>query len=320
MASISRHKTGWRAQVERKGKRCSKVLPTKREATDWAARQEYLIDNPDGVAAATTFGEVMDRYSREVSTTKRGERWEVVRLAKFCRDPVAMVPIQALTPEDLAGYRDRRLQEVAPASVNRELQLMSSVLTAARREWRLIRENPMADVRRPAKPQPRDRLPTSDEIERMGFTAGSDLAKTRARCHLAFLFAIETAMRAGEIAGLRAAQIDTETRVARLLHTKNGHPRDVPLSLEALRILDMLPPADPVFDLTSRQLDVLWRKSRDRAGVVGLTFHDSRAEAITRLSKKLGILDLARMVGHRDLRMLQVYYREEASSIARRLD
>jgi integrase len=59
--------------------------------------------------------------------------------------------------------------------------------------------------------------------------------------------------------------------------------------------------SDPVFALKSAQLDVLWRKLRDRAGIVDLTFHDSRHEAITRLAKKLDVLSLARMVGHRNL-------------------
>lgn len=49
------------------------------------------------------------------------------------------------------------------------------------------------------------------------------------------------------------------------------------------------------------------------------TFHDTRHLAITRLTKKLGVLDLARMVGHRDLRQ-QVYYNETAEAMAERLD
>ncbi|KFI24128.1 site-specific integrase, partial [Paenirhodobacter enshiensis] len=130
----------------------------------------------------------------------------------------------------------------------------------------------------------------------------------------------ETAMRAGEIAGLVWDRVDLTKRVAHLDHTKNGRPRDVPLSSEAVRLLEALPHVDPVFGLESRQLDALWRKLRDRAGVAGLTFHDSRHAAITRLSKKLDVLALARMVGHTDLRQLQTYYNETAEELARRLD
>jgi len=75
-----------------------------------------------------------------------------------------------------------------------------------------------------------------------------------------------------------------------------------------------------LFGLTSVSLDALFRKGRDRAQIEGLTFHDTRHAAITRLAKKLNVLDLARMVGHRDLRMLQIYYNESADDMALKLD
>ena len=197
---------------------------------------------------------------------------------------------------------------------------MSAVLNVARKEWGMISENPISDVRRPSKPPPRERRPSQDEIDRMRHSAGEDLTKLTARAFHAFLFAIETAMRAGEIAGLEWDRVDLDRRVARLMHTKNGRPRDVPLSSEAIRLLKMLPQLNPIFGLSSRQLDALFRKQRDRAGVEGLTFHDSRHEAITRLSQKLDVLALARTVGHSDLRMLQVYYNEDGEALAMRLD
>jgi integrase len=92
------------------------------------------------------------------------------------------------------------------------------------------------------------------------------------------------------------------------------------LSSRAVSLLEALPKLDPVFGLSSRQLDVLFRKLRDRAGVEGLTFHDSRHAAITALSRKLDVLALARMVGHTDLRQLRVYYNESAEELAKRLD
>ena len=60
-----------------------------------------------------------------------------------------------------------------------------------------------------------------------------------------------------------------------------------------------------------------------RAGIMSLRQmaeqHGVNHVAITRLARKLDILSLARMVGHRDLKMLQVYYRESAEDIAKRL-
>ena len=137
----------------------------------------------------------------------------------------------------------------------------------------------------------------------------------------AFLFAIETAMRAGEIIKLTWDKVDLEKRVARLTETKNGTSRNVPLSTEAVRIIKQLPSdADTCFDLTSPILDALFRKAKARAMIENMHFHDTRHEAITRLAKKLDVLDLARMVGHRDLRMLMVYYNATAEELAKRLD
>lgn len=320
MASIRKLKSGYRAEVARQGIRKSKVFPTRQEAKDWAARAEYEILNGDKIAAKLRLVELFERYAREVSPGKRGHRWEVIRLEKIGRDAIAQIRLEDLAAKDFAAWRDKRLREVAPASVIREMQLMSSVLNVARRDWGLISVNPLSDVRKPTKPQPRDRLPTSGEVEAMRFSAGEDLTKATARAFHAFLFALESAMRAGEIAGLEWDRVDLERRVAKLTHTKNGRAREVPLSSEAVRLLRALPPLDPVFGLSSPQLDVLFRKLRDRAGVTGLTFHDSRHAAITALARKLDVLALARMVGHTDLRQLRVYYNESAEELAKRLD
>lgn len=66
--------------------------------------------------------------------------------------------------------------------------------------------------------------------------------------------------------------------------------------------------AGSVVRLTPKRLHALWRKIGDRALVVGLHFHDARHEAITRPSKRLDVLSLARVVGNRDIRMLMRYY------------
>jgi integrase len=112
--------------------------------------------------------------------------------------------------------------------------------------------------------------------------------------------------------------------VAHLRETKNGTRRDVPLSKRALELLALLPAAEagrPIFAMSAASLDALFRKARERAGIDGATFHDTRHLAITRLAKKFpNVLDLARMTGHKDLRKLQIYYNETAEAMADLLD
>jgi integrase len=211
--------------------------------------------------------------------------------------------------------------------VNRDLTLLAHVFGSAAREWKWIAKSPTAEVRRPADPPPRDRLYTQDEIDRLCAALGIDgeqaepVQSISQRVGVAFLFAIETAMRAGEICGLMPEHISG--RVATLPITKNGTKRAVPLSSRAAALLKLLPEPEEggtVFGVTARSLDALFRKAKTRAGIEDATFHDARHLAITRLAKKLNVLDLARMVGHRDLKQLQVYYNESAEDIAARLD
>lgn len=61
------------------------------------------------------------------------------------------------------------------------------------------------------------------------------------------------------------------------------------------------------------------RRARDAAQIKNLHFHDSRAEAIWRLSKKLDVLELARVIGHRDINSLRLYYNTTADELADRL-
>jgi len=336
VASYAKRSNGWRAQIAIQGVRESRVLSTKAEAIAWATARETEIraGKATGIQTGRTVGDAFDRYEKEVSATKRGKRFESLRLAAIGAWEINGKPFRDMklvdaTSDVLGKWRDHRIKtdEVTGSTVNRELNLLSNVFHTAAKEWKWIAASPTTDVRRPQESQPRDRLYTDDEIERVCFALGFDLdGEERAetvsqRIAVAFLFAIETAMRAGEICGL--VPRDVSGRVATLTETKNGTKRRVPLSTRAVELLELLPlpeESGTLFGITAKSLDALFRKARIRAGVDDATFHDTRHLAITRLAKKLNVLDLARMVGHRDLKQLQVYYNETAEAMAARLD
>jgi hypothetical protein len=63
-----------------------------------------------------------------------------------------------------------------------------------------------------------------------------------------------------------------------------------------------------------------FRKARDKVLIEGLHFPDSRAEALTRRSRKVDVMTLAKISGRKDLSILQnTSYRESAEDIAARL-
>src|SRR3546814_4409106 len=101
--------------------------------------------------------EALQRYADEISPTKRGARWEQIRINAFIRDHnLFQRPIASFTGPDIAEWRNKRLRKVAASSVNRELCLLSSVFTYAMKEWHMgITFNPCSLVTKPRKPRPR---------------------------------------------------------------------------------------------------------------------------------------------------------------------
>lgn len=157
-------------------------------------------------------------------------------------------------------------------------------------------------------------------MDALGFD-GQTVTTTRDIIAVAFLFALETAMRQGEIWGLTWDDVFLDKKFVRLHETKNGTKRDVPLSNEAVRLLELLATnhSSKVFNSNQASSGTIFRRCLAIAGIKGLTFHDTRHEALTRLARKIDVLDLARMVGHRDPRSLMIYYNATAEEIAARL-
>jgi len=71
-----------------------------------------------------------------------------------------------------------------------------------------------------------------------------------------------------------------------------------------------------VFTVDNESLSTLFRRARIKTGIEDLHFHDTRYQAITNLSKKLTVIQLSRVVEHRDLKSLIIYYNETATELA----
>jgi len=134
------------------------------------------------------------------------------------------------------------------------------------------------------------------------------------------LLALRTGMRAGELCGLTWDRVFDQH--VHLPQTKNGKPRDVPLSARALRLIARLRGWDDVlvFGLKTASLDALFRKYRARAGLDGFTFHDTRHTAATMLSRKVDVLTLCKIFGWLQTTQALTYYNPKASTLAAMLD
>lgn len=313
--------------------RDSGTFRTRREADQWAAqRRAELMAQRDGTEGQRkTLRDAMRRYAEEVAPTHRGERWEQIRLAAFeghDHMPITL-PIGQVTPQHLARWRQWRETKISPASVRREMSLLGSIFTAARRDWHWISSSPMADVRRPSAPPPSDRTITRAEIKAMlrqlGYRRGQRPASIKQVVAYAFLLALRTGMRAGELAGMEWSRVHGSW--VTLPMTKNGYARDVPLSRKAQKLIECLHGLDEERPLpvTVQVLDATFRRARDGAGLSGFTFHASRHTAATWIGATVGkpgrlsFPEFCRCFGWRDPKHALIYCNPSAAMLADKL-
>lgn len=333
--SITKRGKSWRSSIMVAGVRYTGTFDTKRQAERWENEKRGELNNNIKRPTGATMGDLLDRYAREVSPSKKGSRWEQIRISAFLKTDLADLPLHSLDSPDIVRWRDNRCRQVAKATVKREMVLLGHACEVARREWKWLTTNPFTDVKKPTAPRHRDRIITDTErdaiVAALGLQEGGSVTRPGHRVALVFLFALETAMRSGEICALH--QSDITGRVALVRDSKNGQARRVPLSTRALQIVDQAQNRkrneeendNTVFGISDQSRDVLFRRAVKRAGITGLTFHDSRHTATTRLArvfseKGLSVLDLARVTGHTDLRQLLIYFNVTAEDLAARLD
>ncbi|KGQ34116.1 tyrosine-type recombinase/integrase [Gallibacterium anatis] len=330
MGSIRKNGAKWRAEIFKLGVRKSKSFKTKAEANVWIVDEERKLENyKNGIPEDMLFSALIEKYQEEVTVKKRGARSELLRLNRFLKHPITDLYIKDLTRRDFEDWRDQRLKEVSPPSVLRELNTIHAILKYAVNH-NLIAKNPATGMEKPKDSKERTQRYSESDINKILEVAGYDentAPDTQyKRVAIAMLFAIETAMRAGEIASLKWSNINLDNRIAHLPMTKNGHSRDVPLSSKAVQLINQLEKvksdkSDLVFLITPETLSTLFRRLKNRAGLSYLHFHDTRREALSRLAKKVDVMTLAKISGHRDIKiLLNTYYAPNMTDVASLLD
>ena len=293
-------------------------------------RQEKIKD-----LSEMSFSDLIRLYMEKVTPHKRGGAVEVTVLNGYIKSFPRLMkkPVNQLGQLDMIQFRDERLKKVKGATVARDLGLLSAVFKYARQELRIMTNSPLDDIAKPKQSPSRNRRISQDEIDQIlqafKYDGRSQPVTKKQQTAWAFLFAIETAMRAGEITGLKWA--DVYDKHVELELTKNGTAREVPLSKRAIELLSYM--------RGIHETDVCTVKNLVAKGEVGgnglstifnqvvkrelkindLTFHDTRHEAISRMVKtsKLPVEVLAKITGHKTISILiNTYYNPDIDELA----
>lgn len=354
----------WRMKVERVGYQVqTKTFKTQLAAEQWGRSVETGIDKgvrslDVKAAKGKTVADLFDRYIAACETVyPNGER-EIkvgkssINAAKRVRATANFLgrKLNQIQPMDITEWKLARLKKVKPTSVDRELTAISSVFRQAMEVWyEPIAFNPVIRGMRPKYDKTvRDVEWREDQIEAvckvLGYEEGvfpaqkPHFLKNKSRHEIvgitsfakpasvayAFLFALETSMRQGEIGRLTVADYNSQDGFVQVHKSKNGTKRKVSLNTRASELIDVLcqgmPPKHRIFHYTGGTISCYFTQARQEAGIHGLTFHDSRHEAITRMVPQFtNIAELAGQTGHKKLQSLMIYYNPKQKTIRSRL-
>lgn len=342
MASFTQTKAGtWRVQVEYRGRREYKTFPNKSLATRWATQREAefakgLIASVND-AQRTPLSEVIARYRDKELPKKRNrsDKWVLNTL----EDAFGNTRLISLTTKDVASFRDERLEAgLAPATVVKELNLLRVLVDYAINDLGIyLPANPARIVKNPSVSNSRDRVFLEGEEARL--LAAMQLPALVAITQLA----LETACRLGELLDMQWHDIDCAVRTVKIPKTKTDVPRKIPLSSKAIAVLKGLPrpmKGGRVFECWAAgdSFQNAWKRAMTRARaayeeecckagtqpdsrmLTDLRFHDLRHIATSRLAKIFpNVIELSRITGHTDLKMLSRYYHVSPEDQAKRL-
>jgi integrase len=300
------------------GVRYRKALPEaegKPEALDIEARDRRLarqgkLGRQDETNFERFVREVYLPWSREHKRSYRADVWRaevlIEHFGQLTLPEIVPFRVEQFKRERREGetrYRRRR----TPASVNRELELLSRVLSMAV-DHGAVETNVCSRVKKYREDNKRTRVLTREEEGRLMAVLGRP---GRALLRALVVIALNTGMRRGEITSLVWADVDLERSLVQVRQTKTGRGRIVPINAAAREVFESLPRRERDEGVRLFEIDWIekgWRGACQQAGITGLRFHDLRHTFATRLlDAGTDAFNVAALLGHSRVEMTARY-------------
>jgi integrase len=240
----------------------------------------------------------------------------VAALGKYRLDEISQIQIERYK-RDRSTVVSQRGRELAPASVNRELELLSAIFTDAIDLRVCTGTNPCRRVKRLDEDNERTRVLFSEEEERLM----AQLSGRRAHLAPIVQLAIHTMLRKTELLSLRKSNLDFERGLIWATNsggqrTKSKKSRPVPMNSFARQLLEELCRASKseyVFPNEETQsyikdIKTAFRSACRDAKIKDFRFHDLRRTGATRLGEAgADAFYITAVLGHADVNTSQVY-------------
>jgi len=257
-----------------------------------------------------TVGQACDAYmERYAIPRKRSHAEDADRIKRHIKPAIGFLLYESLTPTDVQKFFDGIKK---PIEANRTLTLLSTVYNVVNRFGLSQAPNPCRAVQR-HKEWSRDRYLPKDKV--------TDLLSALSHCEPVQAAAIKllllTGCRKMEVLSLAWDNVDLEARTIRLSMTKNGKPRNVPLTDNAVDLFSSIPktskfvfpsPRDPSKHM--RAVRRTWERACKLANIEDAHLHDLRRTVGSLLVQSGVTLPvIAATLGHSNTYVTHVYAR-----------
>lgn len=303
---------------------------TKAEAKDYlanlrlAARDGRLEDLIRPKAKEPPRADIFGDYARSLLDSAE---WKAKRSAS--RNEISLknlnrsfedIPLQDVSPGRVREYMTMRAKEVAPATINREISFLKSVLFCAEAD-KLIQSNPIRGRAVKALAENNNR-----EKSILSFRFTDDDLRHLIDCMEPEFkpiveLALSTGLRLGEILKMRWKDVDLDSAMIRIPaeNAKSKKERFIPMGEHLLILFDSLEKRheyifrDGSLGTCRLRVEEAFRRACEKAGIHygrkddGLVFHDLRHIAAYRLVKVTDVVTASKILGHSSLQMTMRY-------------
>ena len=325
MSTLAQLPSGkWRVQVRRKGVYKAATFTKKADTIAWAREAEMMAESigRSGVQPAPKAALLVDLIDKYTQTIKPAGKTKLATLVMLKRE-LGSVPLSDLGGVHLRDFIDRRQSAGAGGvTIAADLSYLSSVLKWAR-HVRLLDVDPqvaldarasLAGRKLATRSMERDREPTDEELAKL-YAHWAANERQQIPMETICDFALATAMRLGEIVGLRVEDVDVDARTVIIRDRKDpkkkqGNDQRVPLLPDAWAIAaPNLNNGDTLlFPFKADSVSTAFTRACKTLGIVDLHFHDLRHRATAELFRRgLGIPEVSLLTGHKTWAMLRRY-------------
>lgn len=256
----------------------------------------------------------MDKFMAEhAPTVSENTQRSYTTSLKFLLPHFGDSNLISISPKMISRYKvSRKVDGVKPATVNRELAMLSKAFSLAAKEWEWLKDNPVSRVSKEKENNARDRWLSKDEEKRL-------LDNSPEWIKQIIIFSLNTGLRLGELIGLEWSRVDFSNKNILIDNSKNGEQRTIPLNKYALDVVTQRSrvrslKCDYVFinryggKINPNSLRDAFRKILRKVEIDDFRLHDLRHSFATRLTQSdVDLYKISKLLGHKDIKMTQRY-------------